>query len=126
MALMRQRGRKSKDKLAMLSLVRDQPFDNPTPTPEDFPPPPEHLSASSKAFWQDLVREHNFDELQLGLLKILCTALDRAQQAAEVLREQGLTYVGRRGGTHIRPEYAVERASRSFALTALSQLMRSK
>lgn len=69
------------------------------------------------------MRERDFGPAALHLLQSCCEAMDLADQAGQVLREQGLTYTGRRGGTHLRPEFRIERSAQAFVLKALHVLM---
>ena len=73
--------------------------------------------ADIHSFWRD------FGPVGLHLLQSCCEAMDLADQAGQVLREQGLTYTGRRGGA-LRPEFRIERSAQAFVLKALHELTR--
>jgi P27 family predicted phage terminase small subunit len=75
---------------------------------------PKHLSARSKRIYRsvvddyDLARElHALEVLRLGL-----EALDRAEEAREIIAREGMTYSNRFGEPRAHPAVAVERDCR--------------
>lgn len=76
------------------------------------PRPPSHLRVASKAWWIAVVTEYKMEPHHLKLLAQACQALDRAEQAREVLASTGLTFIDKNGYPRPRPEVAIERDSR--------------
>src|SRR5262249_55561315 len=76
------------------------------------PPPPAHLSASAEEWRRPTVETYVLHEHHLGILGLACEAWDRAQEAREILAQEGLTVAGREGGIRPHPAVAIERDSR--------------
>jgi P27 family predicted phage terminase small subunit len=86
------------------------------------PPPPAHLSASTKRWWKSVVAEFQLEDHHLHLLKLACEALDQAELARETLATLGMTYVDRFGSPRARPEVAIERDARIAYARILREL----
>jgi P27 family predicted phage terminase small subunit len=78
----------------------------------DLTPPPDHLSASAKEWWQAIVSRYELQEHHLRLAQLMLEAWDQAQEAREMLAEEGLTVEGREGGTRPHPAAAILRDAR--------------
>jgi P27 family predicted phage terminase small subunit len=75
-------------------------------------PPPAHLSPSAQDWWRSCVDRYVLEEHHLRLLRLCCEAWDRAQEAREQLRREGLTVPTRDGGLRSHPCVAIERDAR--------------
>ena len=76
-----------------------------------YPAPPRHFSPASKKWWKGIVQTYFLESHHLRLLQGACESWDRAQQAREVLKSEGLTFASHNGDVKPRPEVAVERDS---------------
>ncbi len=87
------------------------------------PEPAPHLSARSTALWRELVPSRARSAGRLVLLQSALEALDRADQAREVLDREGLTTTTKRSGVvHLHPLVRVEKDSRAQFRAAWSRL----
>jgi P27 family predicted phage terminase small subunit len=77
-----------------------------------YPPPPEHLSPSSRAWWTQVVERYVLEEHHLRLLQLCCEAWDRCQAARAQLEAEGLTVDSTHGGVRPHPCVAIERDAR--------------
>lgn len=85
--------------------------------------PPEHLSERSKQLWRDLVPKRAKSPGRLALLQAGLEALDRADEARELLSAEGLTTVTETtGAVHLNPLVKLERESREQFMKAWRQL----
>lgn len=87
------------------------------------PKPPSHLSKSSQALWSKILAEFRTDSP--GALDVLTSALelrDRAEDAAAIVRKEGLTRAGQRGIEQAHPLLTVERASWKESANLLKSL----
>jgi P27 family predicted phage terminase small subunit len=66
-------------------------------TDNSLPKPPEWLEAQGKAFWLKAVEQYTLLPFELELLKIACSALDRAETARGSMRNDGAYIIGQRG-----------------------------
>lgn len=73
------------------------------------PKPPAHLSASSRAWFAQIISDYELESQHVRLLTLCCEAADRATLAREALAKHGLTYLDRFGAPHARPEVAFAR-----------------
>lgn len=73
---------------------------------------PEHLQATTAAWWLTTIDEYALEEHHVKLLTLAAEAWDRTQQAREALAEFGLTFTDRFGQPRSRPEVAIERDNR--------------
>ena len=106
----------------MIRTIRSaSAYDRPKPS-RDPSPPPEHLQPSTKAWWNALVADYEFEPYDLQTLQAAAESWDRYQQARQALAEHGLTYVDSKGMIRARPECAIERDSRISYLRALREL----
>lgn len=74
--------------------------------------PPRHLKAATRRWYAGVVADYALDPHHVKLLILACEALDRYQEARQVLADQGMTYEDRFGAPKPRPEVAIERDSR--------------
>jgi phage terminase small subunit len=86
------------------------------------PKPPAHLSTRSKKLWNESVEGYVMEPHELELLRLLCEALDRAEQARVVIADEGAFVVDRYGGKRSHPALAVERDSRLAAVRLVRAL----
>lgn len=76
-------------------------------------PPPEHLSENSKELWRSLVPSTARSPGRLTLMRVALEALDRADQAREILASESLTTrTEGTGAIHINPLVKVEKEAR--------------
>lgn len=66
--------------------------------------PPRHLSDESRAWFASVTKDFELESHHLMILRAAGEAWDRAQQAREILKRDGVTFVDRHG--HIRPHPA--------------------
>src|SRR6516162_1262431 len=88
----------------------------------DLPPPPAHLSASSRAWWTACVEAYVLEEHHLRLLQLAMEAWDRCQAAREQLAAEGLAVPTRDGGLRAHPCVAIERDARLAVARLLREL----
>ena len=87
------------------------------------PPAPTHLSEESRRLWDEIVSEFEIrDAPGLAILQSGLVSRDRADQAKQVLDDEGLTVVGPNGAIKAHPAVPVERDSRAAWLQALKLL----
>jgi P27 family predicted phage terminase small subunit len=85
-------------------------------TKQTLPKPPAGLSRKAAAFWRKVLVTYELGPAGLELLASACRALDRAEQAAAVLAEEGITSLDRYGSPKAHPACEIEaRSCRSFA-----------
>lgn len=89
----------------------------------EIPEPPEHLSARSQELWRALVPKRAKSPGRLALLQAGLEALDRSDQARELLSAQELTSVtSTTGAIHLNPLAKLEQDSRAEFMRAWRQL----
>lgn len=75
---------------------------------------PEGLSNRSKELWHDVVPRRCSHPEQLALLRVALVSLDRADEAAATLAEEGITLRTLGSGTvHAHPAVAIEKEARA-------------
>ena len=74
---------------------------------------PQHLEKETRKFWREILKSYELEEHHKKILTLACKAWDRANEAREVLDEQGITYVDRFDQPKSRPEVDIERKSRN-------------
>ena len=85
----------------------------------EIPEPPDHLSERSKQLWRDLVPKRAKSPGRLALLQTALEALDRADEARELISTEGLTTVTETtGAVHLNPLVKLERESRQAFMKA--------
>jgi len=86
-------------------------------------PAPKHLSAESKRFWAEILKEYCIeDPAGLKILRVALEALDRAQAAREQIEQDGMTYIDKAGQPKGNPLLPVERDSRAAFLAGMKAL----
>jgi P27 family predicted phage terminase small subunit len=76
-------------------------------------PPPGHLSDRAKALWRCIVPERATAPERLAVIQAALEALDRADSATELVRQQGMTFVTvKTGAVHSHPMIRVEHDER--------------
>jgi P27 family predicted phage terminase small subunit len=77
------------------------------------PPAPAHLSERAASFWRHLMPDRCGSPGRILLLEAALDALDRADEAAELIKRDGLVTKSERSGVvHAHPAIAVEAAAR--------------
>jgi len=93
--------------LAGLSL------DPPTP-PRSSRQPPHYLGPRATRLWRKLVPERARSQERLALLEIALSALDRADQAREIVAREGLVVTSERSGlSRPHPAIRIENVARA-------------
>ena len=100
----------------MAQRGRKSPNEIPPPPRVDFEPhpvlpPPSHLSSEMKEWWLDVTGRFALEAHDYKLLEAACDAWDLMRAANEVIRREGLTFIGQRG-PRARPEVAIAREAR--------------
>lgn len=88
----------------------------------NLPQPPKYLSAEARAWWRSVVEEYELTDTDLRLVRLAAEALDRAEQARQVLQRKGLTYADPKRGPRMRPEVVIEKDSRAAFAKLIRQL----
>ena len=70
---------------------------------------PKHLHKGSAAFFNHVMSEYTLDEHHVILLTKACESLDRIEEAREIIKNDGLTYIDRFGSPRVNPAVAIER-----------------
>jgi P27 family predicted phage terminase small subunit len=85
-------------------------------------PVPKHLTAKTRRWYADITTEFDLESHHLLLLQGAAECWDRAQQAREQLKKDGMTFTDRHG--HIRPHPAcqIERDSKALFSRLLREL----
>ena len=85
---------------------------------------PKHLSPSSRKLFRRLAVDYDLarEPHALEVLRLACEALDRGEQARDVLMRDGAYTADRFGQVRAHPAVAVERDSRVAALRSLREL----
>jgi P27 family predicted phage terminase small subunit len=86
------------------------------------PKPPDHLSRLSKAFWRQITAKYALETEHLAVLRRALEASDRADEAGELLRRDGLTTTDRYGQTKPHPAVTIELQNRAAFLRFLVAL----
>lgn len=85
---------------------------------------PSHLSNASKGVWRRLVSDYGLasEPAALATLRLGLEALDRCEQARQVIDADGPTYTDRFGSPRARPEVMIERDARLAAVRCFREL----
>jgi P27 family predicted phage terminase small subunit len=83
------------------------------PKEYDLPPPPDHLSAEMKLFWETIFAKQRLQVYAVPLFQKACEAYDRAEAARKILDTDGLTFKDRFGQPRARPECNIEAVARA-------------
>jgi len=84
--------------------------------------PPSGLSRRSSALWKAVVEEFELSPAELELLRSALIALDRADEAAKVIKKEGVTAPDRYGSPKVHPAVDVEARSRALYGRFVAQL----
>jgi P27 family predicted phage terminase small subunit len=86
-------------------------------------PPPQNLSPASRALWRKLLNDFAIaDAAGLLILRNLCEAVDRLQEAQRIIRADGIVVKDRWGQIKQHPASLVERDARQQIFAALRAL----
>jgi phage terminase small subunit len=69
---------------------------------------PKHLTVATRRWVGSVLERYELQEHHFKLLLLAAESWDRANQAAAVIREHGVSYTDRFGAPRSRPEVAVE------------------
>src|SRR5215207_2967028 len=76
------------------------------------PAPPAHLSEAMREWWSSVMRDYVLEPHHIHLLRLCAEAMDRAQQAREILADEGVCFRDDRGNVRAHPAVAIERDAR--------------
>ena len=84
---------------------------------------PPGLSEKSQTLWKEIAGFRASSPSRLSLLEVALRSLDRSDQAAKLIEEQGLTLVTARSGqTHLNPLTKLEIENRSLFFKIMASL----
>ncbi|MBM3131735.1 MAG: hypothetical protein FJZ95_01715 [Chloroflexi bacterium] len=89
---------------------------------DNQPKPPKHLKAATRRWFGQVLEEYNLEPHHVRLLTLAGESYDRAQQAREIIAQQGLTVTDRFGQVRAHPLLAVERDCRIAFARLLREL----
>jgi len=70
---------------------------------------PRHLRPETRRWWREVARGYELEPHHTKLLTLACEALDRGQEARELLAREGLTVTDRYGQLRGHPAASIER-----------------
>jgi phage terminase small subunit len=73
---------------------------------------PKHLKPATRKWFESVLEDYQLEPHHVRLLQLAAEAWDRCQEAREAIKQHGLTFENKYGETKMRPEVAVEQASR--------------
>ena len=76
------------------------------------PKVPSGISPRSSRLWRAVVAEYELSDAELEVLRSACEQLDRADEAAAILKRHPLVVVDRYGNPRAHPAIEVERKAR--------------
>ncbi|MDQ3127303.1 MAG: hypothetical protein M3Q66_02435 [Chloroflexota bacterium] len=85
------------------------------------PRPPAHLKSAGRRLWKRVAEDVELEGHHEELLRLACEALDRCDEAREVIAKEGMTRPGRWGDV-VHPCIAIERDSAIRASRLLREL----
>jgi phage terminase small subunit len=85
-------------------------------------PAPAHLSERTQALWADVVGDWELEAHQLRILEEALVALDRSEQARELIAEDGPVVKDRFDQLKAHPAVAIERDARIAAARMFREL----
>lgn len=74
--------------------------------------PPRHLSAAARKWWKAIDEEYYLEPQKVKMLTLAAEALDRCEQARQILAADGVIVEDRYGAPKAHPAVAIERDSR--------------
>ena len=84
---------------------------------------PSHLGPNGRSFWTAVQSEYEIEDAQgLALLRVAAEALDRLEQARQILAKDGLTQLDRFGVPKQHPMLTTEKDARAGFLAATRAL----
>lgn len=86
------------------------------------PKAPKHLALATRKWWLSVVEQWTLEEHHIHLLTLAAEALDRCEQARQVIEREGLTVATRDGGSKLHPACRVEIDSRLAYARMLREL----
>lgn len=90
--------------------------------PPKLPEPPKHLSGESSVFFTSVVESYELESHHLKLLVAACECLDRASEAREALRRDGMVHKDRHGNLRPHPCCQVERDNKALFSRLIREL----
>ena len=73
---------------------------------------PKHLSQAARKWWRTIEAEYFLESHQLKLLTLAAEAMDRCEQARQILTTDGVIVKDRYGAPKAHPAVGIERDSR--------------
>jgi P27 family predicted phage terminase small subunit len=83
------------------------------PKEYDQPPPPDHLSAEMKLFWETIFAKQRLQIHHIPLFQKAVESYDRAEAARKIIEAEGMTFKDRFGQPRARPEANIEAVARA-------------
>jgi P27 family predicted phage terminase small subunit len=83
---------------------------------------PRHLSDGSRAWFREVLKTYDLEPHHEKLLTLACEAWDRAQQAREILEEDGIIVIDRFGQEKPHPAVNIELQNRNAFAKMLREL----
>ena len=83
---------------------------------------PPGLSDRAKALWKAVLDRYELSSAELEVLRQACAALDRADEAARVVKREGVTVVDRYGCPKAHPAVETELRARALFAAHVRQL----
>lgn len=86
------------------------------------PAAPKHLTAKSRRWFEQIVAEFDLEASHLLLLQGAAESWDRAQQARQLIADEGLTFKDRHGNIRPHPATQIERDAKTLFARLLREL----
>jgi hypothetical protein len=83
---------------------------------------PNHLIPDTQKWFQQVAQDYELQDHHLRLLTLAGEAWDRCNEAREILKRDGMTYLDRFNQPRARPEVSIERDSRIAFARLLREL----
>ena len=84
--------------------------------------PPAHLSPDAKRWWRLVLERYELEDQHLRLLQLAAEAWDRAAQARQLLKREGLVYRDEQGRPRKHPAVSIEEHARLSFVRCLREL----
>ena len=75
-----------------------------------------------REWWSSVMRDYVLEPHHIHLLRLCAEAMDRAQQAREILADEGVCFRDDRGNVRAHPAVAIERDARLAVARLLREL----
>jgi hypothetical protein len=84
--------------------------------------PPKGLRLNQRRLWRSVIASYEVESHHLAILEAACRELDRAEEAEQMIADDGAYQRDRYGGRKAHPALAVARSSRLAAARLLREL----